>query len=73
METDLHAVIRANIMEAVHKKYVLYQYPILYLESSKESSTCTPENSSTGISNPPISYSTPIASLNLLISDWPGP
>lgn len=26
METDLHAVIRANIMENVHKKYVLYQY-----------------------------------------------
>jgi mitogen-activated protein kinase 15 len=25
METDLHAVIRANIMEQVHKKYVLYQ------------------------------------------------
>ena len=25
METDLHAVIRANIMEHVHKKYVLYQ------------------------------------------------
>lgn len=25
METDLHAVIRANIMENVHKKYVLYQ------------------------------------------------
>jgi mitogen-activated protein kinase 15 len=26
METDLHAVIRANIMENVHKKYVIYQY-----------------------------------------------
>jgi serine/threonine protein kinase len=25
METDLHAVIRANIMENVHKKYVIYQ------------------------------------------------
>jgi mitogen-activated protein kinase 15 len=30
METDLHAVIRANIMENVHKRYVLYQYPIIY-------------------------------------------
>lgn len=28
METDLHAVIRANIMENVHKKYVLYQYAL---------------------------------------------
>ena len=26
METDLHAVIRGNIMESVHKRYVLYQY-----------------------------------------------
>ncbi len=25
METDLHAVVRANIMENVHKKYVMYQ------------------------------------------------
>ncbi len=25
METDLHAVIRANILEEVHKQYVLYQ------------------------------------------------
>lgn len=25
METDLHAVIRANILEEIHKKYVLYQ------------------------------------------------
>lgn len=25
METDLHAVIRAKILENVHKKYVLYQ------------------------------------------------
>ena len=49
METDLHAVIRANIMEGVHKKYVLYQYPAPYLESSRESSTCTPANSSTAI------------------------
>ena len=25
METDLHAVIRANILEAIHKKYIIYQ------------------------------------------------
>jgi mitogen-activated protein kinase 15 len=25
METDLHAVIRANILEEVHKQYVIYQ------------------------------------------------
>ena len=25
METDLHAVIRANLLEEIHKKYVLYQ------------------------------------------------
>jgi mitogen-activated protein kinase 15 len=25
METDLHAVIRGNIMEDVHKRYVMYQ------------------------------------------------
>ena len=25
METDLHAVIRANILEEIHKQYVMYQ------------------------------------------------
>lgn len=25
METDLHAVIKANILHDIHKKYVLYQ------------------------------------------------
>ena len=25
METDLHAVIRANILEPVHKQYIMYQ------------------------------------------------
>lgn len=25
METDLHAVIRANILEDVHKQYIMYQ------------------------------------------------
>lgn len=44
METDLHAVIRANIMENVHKKYVLYQYISSYPGSSKPSSTCIQEN-----------------------------
>lgn len=24
METDLHAVIRANILETIHKKYIIY-------------------------------------------------
>jgi mitogen-activated protein kinase 15 len=28
METDLHAVIRANLLEDVHKKYIIYQYPV---------------------------------------------
>ena len=25
METDLHAVIRAGILEEIHKKYIIYQ------------------------------------------------
>ncbi len=25
METDMHAVIRANILEEVHKQYIMYQ------------------------------------------------
>lgn len=25
METDLHAVIRANILEDIHKQYIIYQ------------------------------------------------
>lgn len=25
METDLHAVIRANILEDIHKSYIMYQ------------------------------------------------
>jgi mitogen-activated protein kinase 15 len=25
METDLHAVIRAHLLEEVHKKYIIYQ------------------------------------------------
>ena len=25
METDLHAVVRANILEAIHKQYIIYQ------------------------------------------------
>lgn len=35
METDLHAVIRAKILENVHKKYVLYQYFCFYLRVLK--------------------------------------
>ena len=35
METDLHAVIRANILEDVHKQYIMYQaclsHPLLTL------------------------------------------
>ena len=29
METDLHAVIRANILEDVHKQYIMYQARLL--------------------------------------------
>lgn len=54
METDLHAVIRANIMEAVHKKYVLYQYPISYAGFSRGSSTCIPGSLYIAISSLPI-------------------
>lgn len=25
MDTDLHAVIRANILEEIHKQYIIYQ------------------------------------------------
>ena len=25
METDLHAVVRANILEDIHKQYIMYQ------------------------------------------------
>jgi mitogen-activated protein kinase 15 len=37
METDLHAVIRANILEDVHKQYVLYQCfkALLYMHSAE--------------------------------------
>lgn len=35
METDLHAVIRAKILENVHKKYVLYQYTLFYFRVLK--------------------------------------
>lgn len=55
METDLHAVIRAKILENVHKKYVLYQYKFINEEFSKGSSICTQASLSTGISSLPIS------------------
>lgn len=37
METDLHAVIRANILEEVHKKYIIYQLlkALKYLHSGE--------------------------------------
>ena len=31
METDLHAVIRGNILEDVHRRYIMFQYIIIYL------------------------------------------
>ena len=36
METDLHAVIRANILEEVHKQYIMYQLfkALKYLHSA---------------------------------------
>lgn len=37
METDLHSVIRANILEEVHKKYIMYQLfkSLKYLHSGE--------------------------------------
>jgi len=37
METDLHAVIRANILEEIHKQYIMYQAfkALLYMHSAK--------------------------------------
>lgn len=37
METDLHAVIRANILEDVHKQYVMYQSfkALMYMHSAE--------------------------------------
>ena len=37
METDLHSVIRANILEEVHKKYIMYQLfkALKYLHSGE--------------------------------------
>jgi len=37
METDLHAVIRANILQDIHKKYIMYQSfkAIKYMHSAK--------------------------------------
>ena len=49
METDLHAVIRASIMENVHKKYVMYQYCMLYLGFWRELNICILENLFIGI------------------------
>ena len=37
METDLHAVIRANILEEIHKQYIMYQSfrALYYMHSAK--------------------------------------
>ena len=37
METDLHAVIRANILEEIHKQYIMYQAfkALLYMHSAE--------------------------------------
>ena len=37
METDLHAVLRANILEDVHKRYIMYQLfrALKYLHSAE--------------------------------------
>jgi serine/threonine protein kinase len=37
METDLHAVIRANILEEVHKQYIMYQLfkALLYMHTGE--------------------------------------
>lgn len=37
METDLHAVIRAHILEEVHKQYIMYQLfkALKYLHSGQ--------------------------------------
>jgi mitogen-activated protein kinase 15 len=36
-ETDLHAVIRANILEEIHKQYIMYQVfkAIRYMHSGE--------------------------------------
>jgi len=36
MDTDLHAVIRANILEPIHKQYIIYQLlkSLKYLHSA---------------------------------------
>jgi len=36
METDLHAVIRANILEEIHKQYIMYQSfkALMYMHSA---------------------------------------
>merc|ERR1719274_490963 len=37
METDLHATIRANILEGTHKQYIMYQAfkALMYMHSAK--------------------------------------
>ena len=35
VDTDLHVVIRGNILEEVHRQFVIYQYMFTYSESSR--------------------------------------
>jgi mitogen-activated protein kinase 15 len=47
MDTDLHAVIRANILEEVHKQYIMYQLlkALKYMHTGgPPSSTCPCSN-----------------------------
>ena len=55
METDLHAVIRANILEEIHKQYIMYQAfkALMYMHSAqlvhrdmKRAHFCPPPRSS---------------------------
>eukprot|EP00923_Selenidium_pygospionis_P034327 GHVN01059878.1.p5 GENE.GHVN01059878.1~~GHVN01059878.1.p5 ORF type:complete len:143 (-),score=18.44 GHVN01059878.1:1203-1631(-) len=43
METDLHAVIRANILEEIHKQYIIYQLlkAIKYMHSGVDNNLLT--------------------------------
>jgi len=36
MDTDLHAVIRANILEDVHKQYITYQLLKVFFPTAYE-------------------------------------
>ena len=41
METDLHAVIRANILEEIHKQYIMYQsFKALLCAAARRAARC---------------------------------